>query len=79
MRQGGFDAIVAANFEAVFEIEIEIVVVVKAFTLVDPIVAFLPSNYYSWATFLHLLAPTVDSAWTYCHLVLIFSYSVFSF
>ena len=77
MMQGDFDALVAANFEVVFEIEI--VEVVKAFTLVDPTVAFLPSNYSSWATFLHLLAPTMGSAWTCCHLVLNFSYSVFSF
>ena len=62
MRQGSFDAIVAANFEAVFEIEIEIVVVVKAFTLVDLMVVFSPSNSYSWAFFLRLLAPTVGSA-----------------
>ena len=42
MKRGDFDAAGAANFEAVSEIEI--VVVVKAFTLVDLMVVFSPSN-----------------------------------
>ena len=60
MKRGDFDAAGAANFEAVSEIEI--VVVVKAFTLVDLMVVFSPSNSYSWAFFPRLLAPTVGSA-----------------